>query len=278
MPFRCLSAALVLIFLVSCASPPAYQEQGLASHIANAYAGRYTTSGVPYNPMAYTAAHTSLPFGTEAVVKNLYNGREVKVVVNDRFPFYPGRVINLSSAAAQYIGIPYNQLAQVQVTAQKVAQPMMGGYGQPQAQPPPQPMAGGYGGAPAGYGYQPQYQPAYQPQQQPQPYTAPAPTGYGPPPAGYGTAPAPAPGYGGYSAAPAYPPAQAPAGGYAPAPAYTQPTYKPPQNYIAPAYTAPKPAAAPKPTYQVQQPAGRGAPNAPSYQGGGGPPPGLRTF
>lgn len=270
MPFRCLPAALILSLLASCATRPVYQEQGLASHIANAYAGRYTTSGVPYNPMAYTAAHTSLPFGTEVVVKNLYNGREVKVVVNDRFPFYPGRVINLSSAAAQYIGIPYNQLAQVQVTAQKVPQqPAMGGYGQPA--PQPQPMAGGYGGAPAGYGYQPSYQPqpAYQPQPQPQPYGA--------PPAGYGTAPAP--GYGGQSAAPAYPPAQqAPAGGYAPATAYTQPTYQPPQNYTAPSYTAPKPAAAPKPTYQVQQPAGRGAPNAPSYQGGGGPPPGLKTF
>ena len=122
---------LFALLLVSC-SHPVYQEQGWASYIAEQYAGRMTSSGQPYYPQAYTAAHTSLPFGTEVTVKNLYTQRSVKVVVNDRFPYYPGRVINLSSAAAQNIGIPYRQLAQVQVTAYKL--PKTGGYAQPQRQ------------------------------------------------------------------------------------------------------------------------------------------------
>lgn len=173
------------LLLVSCARP-AYQEQGWASYIADQYAGRMTSSGQPYYPLAYTAAHTSLPFGTELTVKNLYTNRSVRVTVNDRFPYYPGRVVNLSRAAAEYIGMPQMQLAQVQVTAKKLPQPVYAptqSYQQPvyaQQQPTYQQPT---------YQPQPAYQPApmYQPQapqqapsyaRQPAPvqprYTAPA--------------------------------------------------------------------------------------------------------
>ena len=107
---------------------PAYQEQGWASYIADSYAGRMTSSGQVYHPGYSTAAHNSLPFGTEVTVKNLYNGRSVKAMVNDRFPAYPGRVINLSGAAAQYIGMSQMQLSQVKVTADRIPH---GGYSQP---------------------------------------------------------------------------------------------------------------------------------------------------
>ncbi|MEQ1748876.1 MAG: septal ring lytic transglycosylase RlpA family protein [Prosthecobacter sp.] len=138
------------LLLVSCAQP-VYQEQGWASHIANQYAGRMTSSGQPYNPQAYTAAHNSLPFGTEITVKNVYTGRSVQAVVNDRFPYYPGRVVNLSSAAAYYIGMTQMQLLQVQVTAKKLPQ---ASYSQPQAYPPQNYAQPAYA----------QQQPAYQPQ------------------------------------------------------------------------------------------------------------------
>ena len=70
---------------------PAYSEQGWASYIADSYEGRPTSSGAFYDPRAYTAAHNTLPFGTVVTVKNQQNGQKVDVVVNDRFPNYPGR-------------------------------------------------------------------------------------------------------------------------------------------------------------------------------------------
>jgi rare lipoprotein A (peptidoglycan hydrolase) len=118
---------VIALALVSC-QRPAYQEQGWASYIADSYAGRMTSSGQIYHPGYSTAAHNSLPFGTEVTVKNLYNGRSVKAMVNDRFPSYPGRVINLSGSAAQYLGISQMQLSHVKVTAKNIPQ---SGYSQP---------------------------------------------------------------------------------------------------------------------------------------------------
>lgn len=74
--------------------------QGVATYYANRFNGRRTASGVVYDPSKLTAAHQSLPFGTQVKVVNLANGREVVVTVNDRcrprgFPF-----IDLSRAAA----------------------------------------------------------------------------------------------------------------------------------------------------------------------------------
>lgn len=173
-------------FLISC-SPPAYKERGYASYIADQYAGRMTSSGQPYYPQGWTAAHNTLPFGTELKVKNSHNGRSVKVVVNDRFPHYPGRVINLSRAAAEHIQIPYNQLADVTVTAKTIpgAQTQGGAFSQNAPTPPP----AGYGSSPSNYGT-------------PTPNYGAPPAGYGAPPqAGYGTTappgglPPPPPGY-----------------------------------------------------------------------------------
>lgn len=102
--WRIVIFTVIALAVVSCQAP-AYQEQGWASYIADNYAGRMTSSGQIYHPGYSTAAHNSLPFGTEVTVKNLHNGRSVKAMVNDRFPSYPGRVINLSGAAAQYLGM-----------------------------------------------------------------------------------------------------------------------------------------------------------------------------
>lgn len=54
---------------------------------------------------ALTAAHPNLPFGTRLTVRNLANGREVVVRVNDRGPVHGSRIIDLSRAAAQAIGL-----------------------------------------------------------------------------------------------------------------------------------------------------------------------------
>ena len=63
------------------------------------------------DPGKMTAAHPSLPFGTEVTVTNHSNGRSVVVRINDRGPFVHGRVIDLSPAAGRALGV--NGLAQV---------------------------------------------------------------------------------------------------------------------------------------------------------------------
>ncbi len=77
------------------------------------------------NAAKLTAAHRSLPFGTKVLVTNKRNGKSVIVRINDRGPFIRGRVIDVSKAAAQNIGMVSSGTAQVcyQIVAndQKVA-------------------------------------------------------------------------------------------------------------------------------------------------------------
>ena len=75
----------------------------VASYYASVLEGNPTASGEPYEPARYTAAHKSLPLGTELRVA--YGGEAVEVVVNDRGPFVEGRDIDLSLAAAEEIGL-----------------------------------------------------------------------------------------------------------------------------------------------------------------------------
>lgn len=65
------------------------------------------------NPSKLTAAHRSLPFGTKVKVTNKRNGKSVIVRINDRGPFIRGRVIDVSKAAAQNIGMVSSGTAQV---------------------------------------------------------------------------------------------------------------------------------------------------------------------
>lgn len=76
---------------------------GLASWYGPGFAGRNTASGEPFDPAQLTAAHRSLPFGTMVQVTNQENGLQVVVRINDRGPFEPTRVIDLSHAAADAI-------------------------------------------------------------------------------------------------------------------------------------------------------------------------------
>jgi rare lipoprotein A len=82
-----------------------YQFNGHASWYGPGFHGRRTANGERFNQYAMTAAHKSLPFGTRMRVTNLVNGRSVIVRINDRGPFIPGRVLDLSQGAAQEIGI-----------------------------------------------------------------------------------------------------------------------------------------------------------------------------
>jgi rare lipoprotein A len=76
---------------------------GLASWYGPGFEGQPTASGEIFNPHGFTAAHNSLPLGTELVVS--YGGRSVKVTVNDRGPYSGGRELDLSQGAAEYLGL-----------------------------------------------------------------------------------------------------------------------------------------------------------------------------
>jgi rare lipoprotein A len=89
------------------------------SGIASVYLDRQTASGEAMDPGALTAAHRTLPFGTEVTVINRDNGRAVVVRINDRGPFVRGRVIDLSPAAARALGV--DGLAAVSLIVGRVA-------------------------------------------------------------------------------------------------------------------------------------------------------------
>jgi len=77
---------------------------GTAAWYGRKFAGRKTASGKRFNPNAMTAAHPSLAFGTRVKVTNTKNKRSAVVVITDRGPTTPGRVIDVSQAAAKKLG------------------------------------------------------------------------------------------------------------------------------------------------------------------------------
>jgi rare lipoprotein A len=74
-----------------------------------------TASGEKYDPNKLTAAHPTLPFGTRVRVTNLINGHSVVVRVNDRGPFIPGRVVDVSYSAAESLGIVERGIVKVKL-------------------------------------------------------------------------------------------------------------------------------------------------------------------
>ena len=80
-------------------------QRGLASWYGPGLHGRRTANGERYDMHELTAAHKTLPFGTRVLVHNPRTGKQVVVRINDRGPFVGGRVIDLSRAAAEALGI-----------------------------------------------------------------------------------------------------------------------------------------------------------------------------
>jgi rare lipoprotein A len=88
---------------------------GSASWYGGKFHGRKTANGERYNQNALTAAHKSLPFGTKVRVTNAANGKSVIVRINDRGPYSGKRVIDLSRAAANAVGMIQRGVARVRV-------------------------------------------------------------------------------------------------------------------------------------------------------------------
>lgn len=81
------------------------RQAGNASFYAKRFTGRKTASGERYDPSALTAAHRTLPLGTRVRVTNPKNARSVVVTVNDRGPVPANRMLDVSSAAADALGM-----------------------------------------------------------------------------------------------------------------------------------------------------------------------------
>ena len=92
----------------------AYQI-GLASYYAHKFHGRQTANGEIFDMYGLSAAHRELPLGTVIRVTHLGNGRSLELRVNDRGPFIPGRILDLSLGAAQRLQMVDEGVAEVRI-------------------------------------------------------------------------------------------------------------------------------------------------------------------
>jgi rare lipoprotein A len=94
------------------AAPTQIASQGIASFYTE---GQQTASGEKFDTHDLTAAHPTLPFGTRLRVTNVATGRSVTVRVNDRGPYVPGRVVDVSHSAADVLGMVASGIAKVKL-------------------------------------------------------------------------------------------------------------------------------------------------------------------
>lgn len=120
-----LAAVVVLAYGCASSAPapaPAVPAtmQGVASWYGEEFAGRTTANGEIFDPRLLTAAHRTLPFGTVLDITNPKTSQTVRVRVNDRGPYIGGRIIDLSYAAAQQIGLIEPGIGAVQIKVVKI--------------------------------------------------------------------------------------------------------------------------------------------------------------
>ena len=106
-----------------------YDRQGLASWYGSAFHGRQTANGEVYDQQHLSAAHPTFPLPSYARVTNTENGSSVIVRVNDRGPFHPGRIIDVSSKTADLLDLKHSGTGQVRV--QYVGRARMDGHDMP---------------------------------------------------------------------------------------------------------------------------------------------------
>ena len=100
---------------------PGYRAVGVASWYGDPFHGRTTANGERFDKTRLSAAHPTLPLPSYVRVRNLDNGRELVIRVNDRGPFVGDRIIDLSEAAARALGFKDRGLARVEVEFVRLA-------------------------------------------------------------------------------------------------------------------------------------------------------------
>lgn len=96
---------------------------GLASWYSDKFHGRRTASGEPYLRHGFTIAHRQWPLGAKVSIRNPANGIKVTATVNDRGPFHPNRLIDVSFAIAKALGIVQQGVAEVEVSLLSESEP-----------------------------------------------------------------------------------------------------------------------------------------------------------
>ena len=113
---RKLTATLVWLGMAVVAfGQTGYTQEGNASYYADKFQGRTTASGERYDAAKHTCAHLTLPYGTVLRVTNLANKKTSVVRVNDRGPFAPNRILDVSRAAADELGITGKGVVKVRI-------------------------------------------------------------------------------------------------------------------------------------------------------------------
>jgi rare lipoprotein A len=97
--------AFVFTLVCNAQTEPPFHQEGVASWYGTEFDGMPTASSEIFDSSQFTAAHPKLPFGTLLIVTNQLNNKKVTVRINDRGPFIPNRIIDLSKAAAEQLGI-----------------------------------------------------------------------------------------------------------------------------------------------------------------------------
>ncbi len=116
-------STITFVFLFTACSIPlkqhrydlGYREAGIASWYGKDFHGRPTASGEIYDMYDISAAHKTLPLGSLLLVTHMETGNQVKVKINDRGPFVPKRIIDLSYGAAKVLGIVGSGIAKVEI-------------------------------------------------------------------------------------------------------------------------------------------------------------------
>lgn len=124
-PFKLTGGALAVLLVFGLGAAGAANDKidrsgrkqvGQASYYASKFAGRKMADGTPMRLDSNSAAHRTLPLGTTARVTNMETGATAMVVIRDRGPHTPGRIIDLSPSTAREIGItPRHGVGQVEV-------------------------------------------------------------------------------------------------------------------------------------------------------------------
>lgn len=120
-----------------------YKATGIASWYGSKFHGRKTSNGEVYNLYALTAAHRNLPIPSYLRVRNIDNGREIIVRVNDRGPFHSARLIDLSYAAAVKLGFAEQGTARVEIATILPERPLEQSYSLAENRPAPLTRAAG---------------------------------------------------------------------------------------------------------------------------------------
>ena len=119
---RLLILPLMLALISGCfesreadANDTSLTQKGKASYYSRSFQGKETASGETFDQNELVAAHKTLPFDTRVRVTNLENGKKVTVRINDRGPYKPGRIIDLSRLAANRIDLLDDGVAPVRI-------------------------------------------------------------------------------------------------------------------------------------------------------------------